>query len=100
MERTDIHAVEPVRITPEILKKNGFIYDPNSEEEDDGWWNWRNLGVETGNEFVNIAFRDDDVAVYDLEILKGFSAMNLHLDYVHELQHALRLCGIEKEIEL
>lgn len=29
-----------------------------------------------------------------------FYYMDLKIEYVHQLQHLLRLCGIEKEIEL
>ena len=38
---------------------------------------------------------------YELRICTdGDTALNMEIRYVHELQHALRLCGIEKEIEL
>jgi len=96
----DISFIKPIPLTPEILEQNGFIYEPNSEEKDDGWWNWKAIGVSTGNEYVNIAFRGDNVAVYDLEIMKGFNSGTLHLDFIHQLQHSLRLFGIEKEIIL
>lgn len=76
--------LEPVILTPEILKKNGF-------EEWDGWY----------------VYSIDNVAVeiaWTGTILKiGGQCGNLELPdimYVHQLQHALRLCGIEKEIKL
>lgn len=38
---------------------------------------------------------------YELRICTdGDTALNMEIRYVHELQHALRLCSIEKEIEL
>ena len=38
---------------------------------------------------------------YELRICTdGDTALNMEIRYVHELQHALRLLGIEKEIEL
>ncbi len=76
--------VQPIPLTPEILVKNGF-------EEWDGWriFDIEDTGVEIG---------------WCGTILKiGGECGNLELPsvvYVHELQHALRLCGIEKEIIL
>ena len=38
---------------------------------------------------------------YELRICKdGDTALTMEIRYVHELQHALRLCGIEERIEL
>jgi hypothetical protein len=38
---------------------------------------------------------------YELRIHNGpDTALCLQIRYIHELQHALRLCGIEKEIVL
>ena len=90
---------DPIPLTKQMLEVNGFKYEPNSEEED-GWWCWNRTGVNDGNEYINIAFCDDDVAVYDVELMKGSNSMTLHCNYVHELQHAIRLCGIDKEIRL
>lgn len=90
-DREDVgfDGVEPIPLTTEILKKNGFVKD----EKDDNmyYWNWSVI---------------DDCISYDKETSKVriFSVSGLTfvkiLQYVHELQHALRLCGIEKEIEL
>ena len=87
--------LEPIPLSVEILEKNGFemVYDeyklPNYRIKwksytnlfftvftgVDGYWNHVGLGV----------------------IIGGVPAT---LDYVHQLQHALRLCEIDKEIEL
>ena len=72
--------LEPISITPEILEKNGF-------EEFDGW---RILDM-------------DDVEIRwigtILEISGSYGNIELpNVQCVHELQHALRLCGIDKEI--
>lgn len=40
-----------------------------------------------------------ELEISDLSTDKGFRVI-IECNYVHELQHALRLCGIEKEIEL
>lgn len=84
----------PIPITPEILKKNGFnfLYSsvPGGTPQEQRMrkvdtYKWRGLAVnyyhET-NDFQMVNFR------------------GVRLDYVHQLQHALKLCGIEKEIKL
>ena len=37
---------------------------------------------------------------YEVTMVHGENRIKVLIEYVHELQHALRLCGIEKEIEL
>lgn len=74
--------VEPIPLTSEILEKNGF-------EEFDGW---RILDM-------------DDVEIRwigtILEISGSHGNMELpNVQCVHELQNALRLCGIDKTIVL
>ena len=87
-----VEELEPIPITPEILEKNGFGY----KEEDENFAHYylgephfcKDMGLHIGSNkkgayCTNIGYND----IYGLR-------------YVHELQHALRLCGIEKEIEL
>ena len=83
--------IRPIPLTPEILEKNGFIRDmfygewqfdldpfPFSvvQRENNSWYLGREeYGIAHNREIIDIS-------------------------HVHELQHAIRLCGIEKEIEL
>lgn len=74
--------IEPIPITAEILEKNGFVKNGgrwyNSEvimefeQYRDCWWRTINCG---------------EYSVY-------------FINYVHQLQHALRLAGVDKEINL
>lgn len=84
-----VEYIEPIPLTTEILEKNGFVKD----EKDDNmyYWNWSVI---------------DDCMSYDKETSKvrifyvsGLTFVKI-LQYVHELQNALRLCEIKKEIEL
>lgn len=80
----DYDEIEPILLTPEILEKNGF-------EDWDGWsiYSPENTGIE--------------IAWLGTILKIGGECGNLELpaiEYVHQLQHALRLCGIGKEIEL
>ena len=85
----------PIPITKEILEKNGFkgeMYafldiSPNlyleyyyHEHRLREWW----TGIDEWNNHAEVK-----------EIV-----FKCQCHYIHELQHALRLCGIEKEIEL
>lgn len=79
--------VEPIPLTSKILKKNRF------EAIDDydyyGVPNDPSLTIATvANTFIIGHLIDDN--------FEGFIA----LDYVHDLQHALKLCGIKDEIVL
>ena len=78
---------QPIPLTPEILKKNGF--EPTSAQSEmllqgEGQEVWLNNHGE--NFWANIK--------NDKYYFEGY------VKCVHELQHALRLCGIEKEVEL
>lgn len=74
--------VEPIPLTAEILEKNGFVY--NAIPFADGW-----------EQFGLTLYRGGNGYRIDCGI-----NVSLIIDCVHQLQHALRLCGIEKEIEL
>ena len=87
------HTV-PVPITPQILKDNGF--------DDDGKLITNKLGIcykqgllgifyiiHLEDEMHTLMFND-----YDHKLTLG------NIDYIHQLQHALRLCGVDKEIIL
>lgn len=81
-----LENIEPIPLTQKILEKNGWskdLYDNESYDNDDfeqlslwegadgnAWW-WH-VGIE----------------------------LVVPLNFVHELQHALRLCNISKKIEV
>lgn len=96
-EDMDCDDINPVPITPEILEKNGFKKC-------------------AGNEWSVFKYKDDDYtkkALYQvlwsadelyLEIASYTSItgefFRMGVEFVHQLQQALRLCGIDKTIEL
>ena len=79
----DYNEIEPITLTPEILEKNGF------ESRKDGY----DIGIpllywdKYCNAICGWSHCDDIIEIFDCR-------------YVHQLQHALRLCGIDKTIEL
>ena len=89
----DISDIKPIPLTPEILKKNGFVeFMPH---------NWQivinNIMIELREPEHNMAvwldWVEHNTGTYASYIFPGPNC-------VHELQHALRLCNIDKEIEL
>jgi hypothetical protein len=79
-----------IPLTPEILEKNGFYHEKNVGYIDDDY-NGRQIIYDFWNH--NLKILDNYNTMFDIV---GWSD---HI-HVHELQHALRLCGIEKTIEL
>ena len=76
-DELSLSDIEPIPLTPEILEKNGFY------ENQDRWW-WKDF-------YITLA---------STKALTLVCNRTIQFDYVHQLQHALRICGIEKEIEL
>ena len=95
-----------IPITPEILEKNGFKFDGSGQRS--------MMLISTPllsegiryNIYVGLKKKTIEVFVaHPIEKSPNWRKSNkVYLEvcgcYVHELQHALRLCGIEKEIEL
>lgn len=84
---SNIEVVEPIKLTEEILVKNGFDFTK------------RNYGVVCKEDkHGDVELSKDENGFYwsintdEYEILR--------IDYVHTLQHLLRLCGIEKELTI
>lgn len=76
----NIDELKPIPLTIDILEKNGFTKESR-------------IGNGKPLEYC--------VLVDGLWIdIRGESYFEGKLEYVHQLQHALRLCGVEKEIEL
>lgn len=67
----------PVELTPEILEKNRFIRDGES------WW-----------------YLDFRIVLFTSNGVSLVCGRQMRFRYVHQLQKALQLCGIEKEITI
>lgn len=86
-----LENIEPIPLTAEILEKNGW-----TKHADYCWLISENNGrrlIEYRTDYLDGLLR----VSYAEE---PFSKLMIKVKYVHELQHALRLCGIEKEIEI
>ena len=90
--RVTYEHIKPIPLTVEMLEKNGF--------SGEGYY----MGI-VGFHTDPIPEVKDGYEVFIwkdmcLEIKHGFTHLKRYTFYVHELQHALRLCGIDLEIKL
>lgn len=82
-EILSLDMIEPIPLTPEFLELNGweerptgYVFYTDGKRYDNSLWY-----IFGSNTFV-------------------ISTAEFQIKYVHELQHALKMCGIKKEIEL
>ncbi len=81
--------ISPLPITPEILEKNGFKKNGEYNEWNIGEWNERPfIGVSLDRQSMRITYLGTDIFVVHQVVC------------VHQLQQALRLACVGKEIEL
>ncbi len=94
---------EPIPLTPEILENNGFKEGYSYILTADGYkklpqYKYKNMTQvqDICRNLITISYSDLEGGVYDIQC--GIDSHIYDLKYVHQLQHALRLCGIKKEI--
>lgn len=89
----EIRKIEPIPLTEELLIKNG--------------WHKYYFGAKDISDKVSINYElKNDYTLFLSHYLdedcfcSAFGLKRIEFRYVHELQHALRLCRIEKTIEI
>ena len=95
----NIANFEPIPLTPEILEKNGFEKIGETQQLSKYYRRLENK-EHLDYVFVEMHIRANYVKV--IYIPSKGNRQNIEIDgcAVHELQHALKLCRIEKEIVL
>lgn len=90
-EIDDADFYEPIPLTEEILEQNGFVrHDKHEYSVTGSNYNYLKVRCYADTYFeIGNAFDEEGE-------LQAFA----DIQYVHELQHALKLCGIDKNIEL
>lgn len=86
-----LEVVEPIPLTPEILEKNGF--------EESSKYCWRNSAI--GCTCLRLGAKYWDIRIKGRN--RAYRPTRISIDnilHTHQLQNALRLAGVEKEIEL
>lgn len=88
-------GVEPIPLNAEILEKNGWIM----------WKKTKLVGVTMFTQYFedSLGIEDSIETRIDCDTNGDFHYMCngesfCYINYVHQLQHALKLCGIEKEV--
>ena len=83
--------LEPIEITPEILEKNGWKFHAAMSD------------YVLAEDYYSIIINEVTDGLYRFKIF-GEEIINIteiiHASYIHQLQNALTLCGINKEIKL
>lgn len=101
-----VEDLQPIQLTEEILHNNGFKNDVLAQKS--------LIAEGTSNSSVILISEDNRITLNNIdEYLNSFNKWWVHIDnedmqtmctaeitYVHELQHLLKLCKIEKEIIL
>lgn len=91
--------LDPIPLTPEILEKNGFHYTNQHTLKGADTYVLRleqrgfdyTITIKLNDYFALDSYDDRMYRLAEIETGKW---------YVHQLQHALRLCGITKEIQI
>ena len=91
-----VGGVLPIPLLPKILEKNGWL-PPRKAIELDTWW-WTN-GVDKAIEAYEYK-GEWHLTIIEQKEIQYRNRVGIGLKYVHQLQNALRLAGVEKEIEL
>ena len=82
-----IGLLEPIPLTSEILEKNGFKH--SATEEDSDYFDNRE------GDLYYCLNRTADGYMSCIDVAHSFTISGL-IKYVHELQHILRLCNLDK----
>lgn len=95
----DIDKIKPVRITPEILKKNGWMYYTHCDLERIYSKDYEGISI-----YIGVYEDGDEYAAYAYNGINDYdSADDYYLrcvNYVHKLQHLLFGLGLNSEMEV
>lgn len=98
-EDFSVDILHPIPLTPKILEKNGF--EKHNLRWFEGqhkwtWWSDKSTSVSLWYRELN----DDPKDGMMVKVDSPLAYICIRVDYLHQLQHALKLCNIEKEIVL
>lgn len=96
---------DPIPLTAEIFEKNEFKEGTYSILDKGGYKSFpeykyinREEITNTSKNLIKVSYSDKNGGVYDISF--GIGSHIFDIKYVHELQHAMRLCGVKKEIKV
>lgn len=90
--------IQPIPLTPEILEKNGFIKRYNYQ------WEYRDNSCTIVISIApQIEIDGEILGTPPINVILEGALFNINMTSdmcVHQLQHAINLCGITKEIQI
>ena len=92
----EFDCIHPIFLTSDILKSNGFELVSDSDRAKalvDIYDLWE-CNTISQTIYVHYYKKRKDYSLYTIDCMIN------NIVYVHELQNAMRVCGVEKEIEL
>ena len=97
----DIEEIKPVRLTPEILEKNGWVKEVMSRGVKNSHWVYTKPDIEEYGYFpiyIEKGIGDE----FDVYPFTGNNVCNqiAYIKYVHQLQHLLFGLGLNSEMEV
>lgn len=81
-----VEELEPIPLTLEILKINGFEQNVDNEDR-------------YSFEDTTIIFKHDTEYMFSASVNGSNGMLYLCANYVHELQHALKICGLNDLVD-
>lgn len=95
----DYDEIEPIPLTAEILEQNGFI----TKDKPDHWTGYRSYKYSEGSTGISFQlFHDTGKYKWSGKCEISLNALPywIRFEYLHELQHILKICRIDKEITI
>ena len=89
---------EPIFITSEILEKNGWIKSELNLDFYCGNLEYKNYNIQIHNNQDSL--NTNNKWLIHIETIYYEEISQSEITYIHQLQHVLKLCGIDKEITL
>ena len=96
-DELSLDQIKPIPLTAEILEKNEFRKRPYPNIEKHHQWI---LCAGSTIKLWCCRLYDDADDGWMIDINAFCNSCRIKIKYLHELQHALKVCGIEKTIEL
>lgn len=103
----NIEKVEPIPLAPEVLARMGFTVEEEPKYDDtytEDEYTATMKCVDSRKCEVEIEYKTyrNEITVFshDYHNILQYRSIETQVEYVHELQHAMRLCGIEKEFTI
>jgi hypothetical protein len=106
-DELSLDQIKPILLTPEILARMGFTVEEESKYDDaytESEYTATMKCVDVRKCNVEIEYKtyrnEITVFIHDRRNILQYRSIETQVGYVHELQHIMRLLGIEKEIIL